>query len=66
MRSRRVFERVGLPAAMRSDNGAPFGSTGAGGLSALAVWWLRLGIEPHYIARPPRRTTAGTSACTAR
>ena len=47
----RVFERVGLPAAMRSDNGTPFGSTGAGGLSALAVWWLKLGIEPHYI--PP-------------
>ena len=46
----RVFERVGLPAAMRSDNGTPFGSTGAGGLSALAVWWLKLGIEPHYIA----------------
>ena len=47
----RIFERVGLPAAMRSDNGTPFGSTGAGGLSALAVWWLKLGIEPHYI--PP-------------
>jgi transposase InsO family protein len=47
----RVFERIGLPAAIRSDNGAPFGSTGAGGLSALSVWWLRLGIEPRYI--PP-------------
>jgi transposase InsO family protein len=47
----RVFERIGLPAAIRSDNGVPFGSTGAGGLSALSVWWLRLGIEPRYI--PP-------------
>ena len=47
----RVFERVGLPAAIRSDNGSPFGSTGAGGLSALSVWWLKLGIEPRYI--PP-------------
>ena len=36
---------------MRSDNGSPFGSTGAGGLSSLSVWWLRLGIEPRYI--PP-------------
>jgi transposase InsO family protein/transposase-like protein len=47
----RVFEHVGLPAAIRSDNGTPFGSTGAGGLSALSVWWLKLGIEPRYI--PP-------------
>ena len=47
----RVFADIGLPAAIRSDNGVPFGSTGAGGLSALSVWWLRLGIEPRYI--PP-------------
>ncbi len=47
----RVFEHIGLPAAIRSDNGTPFGSSGAGGLSALSVWWLKLGIEPHYI--PP-------------
>ncbi len=45
----RVFAEIGLPSAVRSDNGSPFGSTGAGGLSALSVWWLRLGIEPHYI-----------------
>lgn len=47
----RVFEDVGLPDAMRSDNGSPFGSTGAGGLSRLSVWLLKLGIEPRYI--PP-------------
>ena len=47
----RVFIDIGLPAAMRSDNGSPFGSTGAGGLSTLSVWWLKLGIEPRYI--PP-------------
>lgn len=47
----RVFAETGLPDAMRSDNGAPFGSTGAGGLSSLSVWWLKLGIEPRYI--PP-------------
>ena len=47
----RVFSDIGLPGAIRSDNGSPFGSNGAGGLSMLAVWWLRLGIEPRYI--PP-------------
>lgn len=45
----RVFAEAGLPEAIRSDNGSPFGSTGAGGLSSLSVWWLRLGIEPRYI-----------------
>jgi transposase InsO family protein len=47
----RVFDDIGLPGAIRSDNGTPFGSSGAGGLSALSVWWLKLGIEPRYI--PP-------------
>lgn len=47
----RIFCEVGLPGAIRSDNGSPFGSSGAGGLSALSVWWLKLGIEPRYI--PP-------------
>ena len=46
-----VFKEVGLPDAIRSDNGAPFGSCGAGGLSRLSIWWLKLGIEPRYI--PP-------------
>lgn len=47
----RVFSDIGLPGAIRSDNGTPFGSSGAGGLSSLSVWWLKLGIEPRYI--PP-------------
>lgn len=47
----RVFGEVGLPDAIRSDNGAPFGSIGGGGLSRLSVWFLKLGIEPRYI--PP-------------
>lgn len=50
---RPVFERLfaehGLPRAMRCDNGPPFGSPAAGGLSRLSVWWLKLGIEPHAI-----------------
>ena len=47
----RIFADIGLPEAIRSDNGSPFGSPGAGGLSALSVWWLKLGVEPRYI--PP-------------
>jgi Integrase core domain len=47
----RVFADNGLPDAIRSDNGTPFGSIGASGLSRLSVWWLKLGIEPRYI--PP-------------
>jgi Integrase core domain len=44
-----AFRRYGLPQAIRCDNGAPFGSTGAGGLTRLSAWWLKLGIEPHFI-----------------
>jgi hypothetical protein len=41
----RLFKERGLPANIRSDNGAPFASTHAlFNLSKLAVWWLRLGI----------------------
>jgi hypothetical protein len=39
-----------LPAAIRSDNGPPFASVGAGGLTKLSVWWLRLGIRVERIA----------------
>jgi putative transposase len=40
----RLFCEYGLPLAIRSDNGPPFATVGAGGLSVLAVWWLKLGI----------------------
>ena len=45
----RAFQAYGLPEAIRCDNGSPFGSRGAGGLTRLSVWWLRLGVEPHFI-----------------
>jgi transposase InsO family protein len=45
----RVFKEYGLPCAMRSDNGSPFASLGAGGLSKLSVWWVKLGILPERI-----------------
>lgn len=41
----RTFRDYGLPRALRTDNGSPFATTGAGQLSHLAVWWLKLGIQ---------------------
>ena len=41
-----LFERQGLPGAIRSDNGAPFTSVHALlGLSRLSAWWVALGID---------------------
>jgi len=49
---RRCFADYGLPRVLRTDNGVPFGVPGAlGGLSPLAVWWIRLGIRPERIDR---------------
>ena len=44
-----VFREYGLPNAILSDNGPPFGSTGIGGLTRLNVWFVRLGILPLHI-----------------
>src|ERR1700680_2155961 len=42
----RLFERYGLPGAIRSDNGSPFASRCAvHGLSRLSAWWGALGID---------------------
>ena len=46
-----IFRREGLPAAIRIDNGSPFGGKGALGLSRLSVWWLRLGIRVEFTRR---------------
>jgi putative transposase len=45
----RVFRQYGLPLAIRTDNGPPFASISAGGLSPLSVWWVKLGIRPERI-----------------
>lgn len=45
----RAFRAHGLPSSIRCDNGTPFGSNGAGGLTRLSVWWIRLGIRPCFI-----------------
>jgi transposase InsO family protein len=44
-----AFREFGLPQAIRTDNGAPFSTLAPGGLSRLAVWWVRLGIRPERI-----------------
>jgi putative transposase len=46
-----LFQREGLPRVIRVDNGAPFGGTGALGLTRLSVWWLQLGIAVEF-SRP--------------
>lgn len=41
-----LFERYGLPQAIRSDNGSPFSSSRSiMGLSKLSAWWVALGID---------------------
>jgi putative transposase len=45
----RTMRDYGLPGAIRSDNGTPFASTGAGGLTRLAVQWVKLGIRLERI-----------------
>jgi transposase InsO family protein len=44
-----AFREYGLPEVIRTDNGAPFSTLAPGGLSTLAIWWIRLGIRPERI-----------------
>ena len=43
------FGRMGCHGRCGPTNGPPFATTGAGQLSALAVWWLKLGIQVDRI-----------------
>lgn len=60
----RVFREHGLPDRLRLDNGAPWGSRGAGGLTRLSVQWLKLGLGLEFIPPGCRRRTGAMSACT--
>lgn len=44
-----AFREYGLPEKLRTDNGTPFASRGAGGLSRLSIWWTKLGIRHERI-----------------
>lgn len=44
-----AFREFGLPLYLRSDNGAPFASRGAGGLSRLSVKLIKAGVTPERI-----------------
>lgn len=44
-----LFCEFGLPRSIRSDNGEPFSSVAAGGLSRLSLWWTKLGIDLQRI-----------------
>ena len=45
-----AFREFGLPERLRSDNGSPFASRGAGGLSKLSVKVIKAGVVPERIA----------------
>lgn len=55
----RVFREHGLPAAILSDNGPPFGGHGLGRLSLFSVRLMELGIQPVFI-RPGRPQENGS------
>lgn len=54
-----VFRRYGLPEIIRVDNGTPFASVGALGLSKLSVWWISLGVKVEF-TRPGKPSDNGS------
>lgn len=44
-----AFHEYGLPKRLRTDNGPPFGSVGAGRLTELSVNLIKAGVTPEWI-----------------
>jgi transposase InsO family protein len=44
-----LFQEHGVPLSIRSDNGPPFASVGAGGLTRLSVHWAKMGVRLERI-----------------
>lgn len=55
----RIFREHGLPRAMLSDNGAPFGAPAGGRLSTMSVRLMQRDIQPVFI-RPGRPQENGS------
>jgi putative transposase len=53
-----AFREYGLPLVIRTDNGPPFSTITAGGLSRLAIWFVKLGVRPERI-QPGKPTQNG-------
>ena len=62
------MREYGVPARIRTDNGAPFAGTGLLGLSTLSLGWMKLGIVqgweiPLALRLLPPAFAWGRSAC---
>ncbi len=44
-----AFREYGLPSRIRTDNGSPFGSVGAGRLTDLSIKFIKSGVMPEWI-----------------
>ena len=61
-----VFREFGMPEKIRTDNGTPFASRGAGGLSQLSIWWTKLGIRHERIQPGHPEQNGRQSGCIGR
>jgi hypothetical protein len=61
-----AFGEYGPPQAIRTDQGAPFGSRALAGLSRLAAGWISLGIVPQPIAAGHPKQNGTHEPCIAR